>query len=114
MRGETIPHWPMFRHDAQHTGMNPVGSLYSSPAVTGNNTVYVGSVDAHLYALQEGDRHDATTPRFGLLMRRLIPETRRLIPARLALMPVTWRAADIRWRPARRRNRREIPTSAAL
>ena len=27
MRGETIPHWPMFRHDAQHTGMNPVGSF---------------------------------------------------------------------------------------
>src|SRR5262245_40020104 len=60
MRGDLLPHWPMFRHDAQHTGRNGVappaspavkwtfaaeGEIWSSPAVGLDGTVYVGSLD---------------------------------------------------------------------
>jgi len=58
--------WPMFRHDAQHTGVSPYtgpssltlrwrlqtdGPVHSSPAVAFDGTVYVGSGDGHVYAL---------------------------------------------------------------
>ena len=66
MRGDTLPHWPMFRHDARHTGASPMvpaagaaprwifetgGQIRSSPAVGLDGTVYVGSLDNKLYAV---------------------------------------------------------------
>lgn len=56
LRGAAFPHWPMFHHDAQHTGRNPVapaaspavlwtflteGGIWSSPAIGLDGTVYV-------------------------------------------------------------------------
>ncbi len=58
--------WPMFMHDPQHTGRSPsqgpdravvqwrfdaTNSVYSSPVVDIDGTVYVGSEDANLYAV---------------------------------------------------------------
>ena len=58
--------WPMFRHDLQHTGRSPYtgpqtpvnkwefateGDVSSSPALGSDGTVYVGSTDGKLYAL---------------------------------------------------------------
>jgi outer membrane protein assembly factor BamB len=58
--------WPMFHHDPQHTGRSPfVGTdqpttvwnfstreeIASSPAVSADGTIYVGSDDNNLYAL---------------------------------------------------------------
>lgn len=58
--------WPMFGHDAQHTGRSPFNGpgaagyrwryligdfVYSSPAIAADGTIYVGSSDDHLYAL---------------------------------------------------------------
>ena len=59
--------WPMFHHDAQHTGLSPVntsanpgtlkwkfgtnGKVESSPAIGADGTIYVGSADDNLYAL---------------------------------------------------------------
>ena len=59
--------WPMFRHDLNHTGLSPydtssndgtlkwkfqTGSyVYSSPAIGSDGTIYVGSEDDYLYAL---------------------------------------------------------------
>jgi outer membrane protein assembly factor BamB len=59
--------WPMFRHDAQHTGRSPyVGPerpilkwsyptddaiTWSSPAVGADGTIYVGSTDGTFYAI---------------------------------------------------------------
>ena len=66
MRGASLPHWPMFRHDPQHSGENAVappalptviwtfptqGEIWSSPAVGLDGTIYIGSNDKHLYAL---------------------------------------------------------------
>ena len=59
--------WPMFRRDLQHTGKSPYDTsdnpgelkwkfktedlVYSSPTIGGDGTVYIGSHDWHLYAL---------------------------------------------------------------
>ncbi len=58
--------WPMFRHDLEHTARSlyvgpdePIlkwslqtgGIVYSSPAIGSDGTIYVGSDDARLYAL---------------------------------------------------------------
>ena len=58
--------WPMFRHDLQHTGRSPYlgaqtanlkwryatgGLVYSSPAIGSDGTIYVGSWDYSLYAI---------------------------------------------------------------
>lgn len=59
--------WPMFRHDLQHTGQSEystsanggqkawefttAGYVYSSPAVAPDGTIYVGSGDGKLYAI---------------------------------------------------------------
>jgi hypothetical protein len=58
--------WPMFHHDLQHTGRSPYigpdepilqwsfptgGSVFSSPTVGGDGTIYVGSDDCELYAI---------------------------------------------------------------
>ena len=57
--------WPMFRHDLQHTGRSPfigagggvkwayaVGdAIRSSPAIAEDGTIYVGSNDGNLYAI---------------------------------------------------------------
>jgi hypothetical protein len=58
--------WTMFHHDPQHTGRSPyVGiqtttvkwtfttgsSVWSSPAIAEDGTVYVGSLDKNVYAL---------------------------------------------------------------
>ena len=66
MRGDALPHWPMFHHDAQHTGRNGVaapadgalqwtfraeGEIWSSPAIALDGTVYFGSLDHKLYAV---------------------------------------------------------------
>src|SRR4051812_35244563 len=66
MRGDALPHWPMFRHDAQHSGKNAIApaatqgvmwtfqtesEIWSSPAVGLDGTVYIGSNDKRLYAI---------------------------------------------------------------
>ena len=58
--------WPMFRHDPQHTGRSPYkgtdidifkwkfetgAEVYSSPAIGSDGTIYVGSYDYNLYAI---------------------------------------------------------------
>lgn len=57
--------WPMFRHDLKHTGRSsytgsgnnylqwvyPVGSSTSTPAIGTDSTIYVGSYDGNLYAM---------------------------------------------------------------
>jgi outer membrane protein assembly factor BamB len=58
--------WPVFRHDLQHTGRSPydtsgnngtlkwryeTGSIFSSSAIGSDGTIYVGSEDHYLYAL---------------------------------------------------------------
>ena len=58
--------WPMFRHNSQHAGQSPYngpsepakkwefatgGGVYSSPAIGCDGTVYVGSNDNNLYAI---------------------------------------------------------------
>jgi len=58
--------WPMFRHDLQHTGQSPYlgapintlkwkfktdGWVDSSPAIGSDGTIYVGSRDCYLYAI---------------------------------------------------------------
>src|SRR3990170_1355463 len=57
--------WPMFRHDLRHTGRSsytgsgknylqwvyPVGSSTSTPAIGTDSTIYVGSYDSNLYAI---------------------------------------------------------------
>jgi hypothetical protein len=59
--------WPMFHHDLQHTGQSPydtsrndgtlkwryqTGSgIVSSPAISSDGTIYVGSNDSYLYSL---------------------------------------------------------------
>ena len=59
--------WPMFRHDPKHTGRSAVagaqdnrvkwtftagGAIRSSPAIAADGTIYVGSNDANLYAIE--------------------------------------------------------------
>lgn len=63
--------WPMFRHDLHHTGRSDLygprspalrwryatgGAVRSSPAVAADGTVYVGSDDGYLYALNPNGR----------------------------------------------------------
>ena len=59
--------WPMFQHDVRHTGRSPYGKtgnwfvekwkleidslMYSSPVIDKNGTIYIGSVDYHLYVV---------------------------------------------------------------
>ncbi|MEM2928909.1 MAG: PQQ-binding-like beta-propeller repeat protein [Nitrososphaerota archaeon] len=58
--------WPMFKHDPQHTGRVPYpgvqkpilkwklktgGWIYSSPSISKDGTIYFGSHDHYLYAL---------------------------------------------------------------
>lgn len=63
--------WPMFGHDAKHTGLSPYGAvanlgtlrwkfttgsaIFSSPAIGADGTVYVGSGDDNLYAINPND-----------------------------------------------------------
>ena len=62
--------WPMFRHDPQHTGRSPYsgpempnlkwnyttgGGINSSPAIGSDGTIYVGSTDHNLYAINPDD-----------------------------------------------------------
>jgi len=71
MLGPALPHWPMFRHDATHSGRNGVapppsgfvawtalagGPIWSSPAIGIDGTVYVGSLDGKLYAFSREGR----------------------------------------------------------
>ena len=67
VRGDEGPgNWWMFHHDLQHTGRSPFtgpalpvqqwafltgDSIESSPAIGSDGTIYVGSEDDHLYAL---------------------------------------------------------------
>jgi outer membrane protein assembly factor BamB len=66
----TVPVWSMFRHDALHTGRSTFdvrtdfdflqwkvatgGSVVSSPAIASDGTIYIGSGDDHVYALNPG------------------------------------------------------------
>jgi outer membrane protein assembly factor BamB len=64
VEGETV--WPMFGHDPQHTGRSKytgaqqgvmkwqfkTGAPVGSPAIGADGTVYVGSADNYLYAIQ--------------------------------------------------------------
>ena len=66
-RTATPAPWPMFHHDLKRTGLSPVatrsdtgtqkwkfatgGAVFSSPAVGANGTIYVGSDDHNVYAL---------------------------------------------------------------
>ena len=58
--------WPMFGHDVRHTGRSPFGekgigvekwkfqvkySVISSPAIDKNGTIYIGSKDSYLFAI---------------------------------------------------------------
>ncbi len=59
--------WPMFQHDVEHTGLSPVntshidgtvlwsystgGDVYSSPSIAVDGTIYFGSYDDKIYAL---------------------------------------------------------------
>ncbi len=59
--------WPMFRHDLSHTGRSPYDTsgntgnlkwnyttdaeIFSSPAIGSDGTIYVGSTDRNLYAI---------------------------------------------------------------
>lgn len=60
--------WPLFRHDPQHTGYSPYNgpkegnlkwyfqtedTVDSSPAIGLDGTIYVGSVDGKLYAINQ-------------------------------------------------------------
>ena len=65
--------WPMYHHDLRHTGLSTVdtsanqgtlkwkfatgASLDSSPAVGADGTIYIGSEDNNLYALNPNGRH---------------------------------------------------------
>ena len=65
--GDTGPgDWWMFQHDPQHTGLSPFtgpslpgqkwifpteGAIFSSPAIGAEGTIYVGSSDGNLYAI---------------------------------------------------------------
>ncbi|MHC4184039.1 MAG: hypothetical protein ACYSR0_11900, partial [Planctomycetota bacterium] len=66
--GARVAHtpWPMYRHDLHHTGRSPyVGSqtndikwtfqagtsISSSPVIGIDGTIYIGSKDKHLYAI---------------------------------------------------------------
>ena len=60
--------WPMFRGDVKHTGLSPYdtsgnhgelkwrmktgGEIYSSPIIDNDGTVYITSLDGHLYAIR--------------------------------------------------------------
>ncbi len=71
MRGDALPHWPMFHHDAQHTGRNGVaapaggalqwtfraeGEIWSSPAIAPDGTIVVGSADKSVHAVTPDGR----------------------------------------------------------
>src|SRR5262249_45875901 len=71
MKSDLLPHWPMFRHDALHSAVNPIappaspaikwafetgGQVWSSPAVGLDGTVHVGSLDKKRYAVPPGGR----------------------------------------------------------
>jgi len=58
--------WPMFHHDLKHTGLSPydtsdnpgqlkwkyhIGNSVSSPAIDSDGTIYVGSCDHYVYAI---------------------------------------------------------------
>ncbi|MCK4653479.1 MAG: PQQ-binding-like beta-propeller repeat protein, partial [Candidatus Cloacimonetes bacterium] len=60
--------WPMFHHDLNHTGLSPYtgpdtatlkwnyetgGTIKSSPAIGADGTIYVGSADYKLYAIND-------------------------------------------------------------
>jgi outer membrane protein assembly factor BamB len=62
--------WPMFRHDEYHTGQSQYfgtqvgklkwtfqteGEVFSSPSIGPDGTVYVGSFDGNLYAINPND-----------------------------------------------------------
>ena len=64
--------WWMFHHDIQHTGRSPFigpaspelkwayttgGGIYSSPAFGADGTIYIGSWDGHLYAINPDDTY---------------------------------------------------------
>ena len=65
--GLTDSSWPMFQHDIHHTGLSPYGKsgnwvkekwnrgitslAYSSPAIDKKGTIYIGTFDYYLYAI---------------------------------------------------------------
>ena len=67
VKAQGQPIWPMFGYKAQHTGRCPYDTsknngtlkwqyktgdkIYSSPAIASDGTIYVGSNDAYLYAV---------------------------------------------------------------
>ncbi|MEZ4313810.1 MAG: PQQ-binding-like beta-propeller repeat protein [Polyangiaceae bacterium] len=95
MRGSALPHWPMFHHDATHTGLNGVaapasgfvswvgltgGQIWSSPAIGLDGTVYVGSLDGKLYAFsREGCRRGRSKRCRTRSRRPRSPATGRLV-----------------------------------
>ena len=78
------PPWPMFRMDAKHTGISPYNTSHvdgtikwtfetgdgieSSPVIGIDGTIYIGSHDGYLYAINpdgtEQWRFDAGPPRY--------------------------------------------------
>ena len=91
--------WPMFHHDPKHTGLSPVdtsadigaqkwtfatGGGMSSPAVGADGTIYVGSLDFNVYALNpDGTRSGTSPPAIGCGPRRRSERTGRSTSARL-------------------------------
>ena len=67
VKADNTPIWPMFHYNAQHTGQCPYDTssnngtlkwkfqtgdhVFSSPAISSDGTIYVGSTDHYLYAL---------------------------------------------------------------
>jgi len=67
VKADNTPIWPMFHYNAQHTGQCPYDTssnngtlkwkfqtgdhVFSSPAISSDGTIYVGSSDHYLYAL---------------------------------------------------------------
>jgi len=67
VKADNTPIWPMFHYNAQHTGQCPYDTssnngtlkwkfqtgdhVFSSPAISSDGTIYVGSGDYYLYAI---------------------------------------------------------------
>jgi len=74
--------WPMFHHDLQHTGLSPVDTsanpgtqkwafatgsgVFSSPAIGADGTIYVGSYDFNLYAINPDGTQKWAFPTGGM------------------------------------------------
>ena len=72
LTAETTPVWPMFRYNAQHIGGCPYDTagnngvllwkfrtnalIHSSPAISSDGTIYIGSEDWYLYAIDSNGK----------------------------------------------------------